>query len=156
MGSGISMAMGQSQAGYQDGKILAVAGDSTFFHATLPAIVNAVYTKADITYLVLDNSWTCMTGHQPNPTTGINITGEKTRVINISKIAEMMGITCIRVVDPYKVEESIQAIQEALDFKGPSLVILQRECALQVQRRKKLKMPKTFIDRKTFFLPEGA
>jgi len=58
-----------------------------------------------------------------------------------------MGITCIRVVDPYQVEESIQAVQKALDFKGPSLVILQRECALQVQRRKKLKMPNTFIDR---------
>jgi len=147
MGSGIGMAMGQSQAGYKDGKILAVAGDSTFFHATLPAVVNAVYTKADITYLVLDNSWTCMTGHQPNPTTGINTTGEKTKVIDISKIAEMMGITCIRVVDPYKVEESIQAIQEALDFKGPSLVILRRECALQVQRREKHKNPQTFIDR---------
>jgi len=147
MGSGIGMAMGQSQAGYQDGKILAVAGDSTFFHATLPAVVNAVYTKADITYLVLDNSWTCMTGHQPNPTTGINLTGKTTEVIDISKIAETMGITCIRVVNPYKVEESVQAIQEALDFKGPSLVVLRGECALQVQRRKKLKMPKTFIDR---------
>ena len=147
MGSGIGMAMGQSQVGYKDGKVLAVAGDSTFFHATLPAVVNAVYTQADITYLVLDNSWTCMTGHQPNPATGINLTGEKKKVIDIYKIAEIMGITCIRVVDPYQVEESIQAVQKALDFKGPSLVILQRECALQVQRRKKLKMPNTFIDR---------
>jgi len=147
MGSGIGMAMGQSQAGYQDGKVLAVAGDSTFFHATLPAVVNAVYTEANITYLVLDNSWTCMTGHQPNPTTGINTTGEKTKIIDISKIAETMGITCIKVVDPYTVEESVQAIQEAIDFTGPSLVILRGECALQVQRRKKFKMPKTFIDR---------
>lgn len=147
MGSGIGMAMGQSQAGYQDGKVLAVAGDSTFFHATLPAVVNAVYTKADITYLVLDNSWTCMTGHQPNPTTGINLTGKTTEVIDISKIAETMGVTCIRTVNPYKVEESVQAIQEALDFTGPSLVILQGECALQVQRREKHKNPQTFIER---------
>ena len=147
MGSGIGMAMGQSQAGYKDGKILAVAGDSTFFHATLPAIVNAVYTKADITYLVLDNSWTCMTGHQPNPTTGKSATGETTKVIDISKVTEALGVTCIERVDPYNIEESVQAIQKALDFKGPSVVILQRECALQVQRREKHKNPQTFIDR---------
>ncbi|MDD5014684.1 MAG: 4Fe-4S binding protein, partial [Atribacterota bacterium] len=70
-----------------------------------------------------------------------------TKVLDISKIAEMMGITCIRLVDPYKLEESIQAIQEALDFKGPSLVILKGECALHVQRREKHKKPRTFIDR---------
>jgi len=147
MGSGIGMAMGQSQAGYKDGKILAVAGDSTFFHATLPAIVNAVYTQADITYLVLDNSWTCMTGHQPSPTTGKSTIGESIKVIDISKIAETIGITCIKVVDPYKIEECIQAIQDALDFKGPSLVVLQRECALQVQRREKHRKPQTFVNR---------
>ena len=146
MGSGIGMAMGQSQAGYKDGKILAVAGDSTFFHATLPSLVNAVYTKADITFLVLDNSWTCMTGHQLSPTTGMNTMGEKIKALNIPKIAEAMGVSLIKVVDPYKIKESTQAIREALTFKGPSLVILQRECALQVQRRKKLKNPKTFVD----------
>lgn len=147
MGSGIGMAMGQAQAGYKDGKVLAVAGDSTFFHATLPAVVNAVYTQADINFLILDNSWTCMTGHQPNPTTGKNVTGETTKVIDISKIVETIGITCIRVVDPYKIEESIQAIQEVIDFKGPSVVIFRHECALQVQRREKHKNPRTFIDR---------
>jgi len=147
MGSGIGMAMGQAQAGYKDGKVLAVAGDSTFFHATLPAVVNAVYTQADISFLILDNSWTCMTGHQPNPTTGKNATGETTKVMDISKIVEIIGITCIRIVDPYKIEESIQAIQEVIDFKGPSVVIFRHECALQIQRRGKLKNPRTFIDR---------
>lgn len=147
MGSGIGMAIGQSQTGYKDGKILAVAGDSTFFHATLPSVVNAVYTKANITFLVLDNSWTCMTGHQLSPTTGMNTMGEKIEALNISKIAEAMGVSFIKVVDPYKIKESTQAIREALTFKGPSLVILQRECALQVQRRRKLKNPKTFIDK---------
>ena len=147
MGSGIGMAMGQSQIGYKDGKILAVAGDSTFFHAVLPSVVNAVYTEADITFLVLDNSWTCMTGHQPSPTTGINIIGKRVKALSIPKIAEAMGVSFIKVVDPYKIEESIQAIQEALDFKGPSLVVLQRECALQVQRREKHKKTRTFVDR---------
>lgn len=147
MGSGIGMAMGQAQAGYKDGKVLAVAGDSTFFHATLPAVVNAVYTKADINFLILDNSWTCMTGHQPNPTTGKSATGETAEIMDISEIVRAIGINCIRVADPYQLGQSIQAIQEALDFKGPAVVILRRECALQVQRREKYKNPRTLVDK---------
>jgi len=147
MGSGIGMAIGQANAGYKDGKVLAVAGDSTFFHSALPYVVNAVQTETDITFLVLDNSWTCMTGHQLSPTTGINTIGKKIQALNIPKIAESMGVNFIKVVDAYKIEESTQAIREALDFKGPSLVVLQRECALQVQRRMKLKNPKTFVDK---------
>ena len=147
MGSGIGMAIGQANAGYKDGKVLAVAGDSTFFHSALPYVVDAVQTETDITFLVLDNSWTCMTGHQLSPTTGINTIGKKIQVLNIPKIAESMGVSFIKVVDAYKIEESTQAIREALDFKGPSLVVLQRECALQVQRRRKLKNPKTFVNK---------
>ena len=88
-----------------------------------------------------------MTGHQLSPTTGINTIGKKVKPLNIPKIAEAMGVNFIKMVDPYKIEESTKAIREALDFKGPSVVVLQRECALQVQRRKKLKNPKTFIDK---------
>ncbi len=146
MGSGIGMAMGQSQAGYQDGKVFAVAGDSTFFHATLPAVANAVYTNANITFLVLDNSWTCMTGHQPNPTTGKSTIGEDAPIIEISEVAKSLGIKDIHLTDAYDIEKTSGAIKAALNFKGPSVVIVRRECALQVQRRKKIKNPLTYVD----------
>lgn len=139
MGSGIGLAMGQAQAGYSDGKVVAVAGDSTFFHATLPAVVNAVYTGANITFLVFDNSWTCMTGHQPSPTTGISTTGRKARTISIEDVAKSIGIESLTVVDAYDVAAAKAAIKEAVTFKSPSMVVLRRECALQVQRRERRK-----------------
>ena len=148
MGSGIGMAMGQSQAGYQDGKVLAVAGDSTFFHATLPAVANAVYTNADITFIVMDNSWTCMTGHQPNPTTGKSTTGGEASIIEISKVTRSLGIQDIHISDAYDIEKTSVDMKNALDFQGPSLVLVRGECALQVQRRKRTKHPKTYVDEK--------
>lgn len=80
MGSGIGLAQGQAKAGYSGGKVVAVAGDSTFIHATRSALVNTVKSKADITFLVFDNNWTAMTGHQMNPNTGIDTLGNEARV----------------------------------------------------------------------------
>ena len=148
MGSGIGMAMGQYQAGYQDGKVLAVAGDSTFFHATLPAVTNAVYNNADITFIVMDNSWTCMTGHQSNPTTGKSLVKENAPIIKISEVAKSLGIKDIHISDAYDIEKTSLALNEALGFKGPSVVIVKRECALQVQRRERIKNPLTYVDEK--------
>lgn len=148
MGSGIGMAMGQAQVGYQDGKVLAVAGDSTFFHATLPALANAVYNNADIAFIVMDNSWTCMTGHQPNPTTGENIIGNDTPIIEIAEVVKSLGVKDIHISDAYDIERTSVSIKDALNFKGPSVVVVKRECALQVQRRKKIKNPLTYVDTK--------
>lgn len=137
MGSGIGLAMGQAQAGYKDGKVFAVAGDSTFYHATIPALVNAVSNKADITFLVLDNSWTCMTGHQPSPTTGQDALGRKAAVIPIEDVVRAIGIESVFVVDAYQLDLAKEAIEKAMKHVGPSVVILRRECALQVLRRTK-------------------
>ena len=146
MGSGIGLALGQAQAGYKDGKVVAVAGDSTFIHAALPAVVNAVYTKADITFLILDNRWTCMTGHQINPNTGLSALGEPVEVFSIENVVKAMGVECVKKTDAYNLEEAGEAIGEALSFKGTSVVILTGECMLQVQRRTKKTETKTRVD----------
>jgi len=142
MGSGIGMAQGQAQVGYQNGKVLAVAGDSTVLHGTLPAVVNAVYSNADITFVVFDNRWTAMTGHQPNPCTGINSLGESVKTFNIQEALSALGVEYVKRSSAYNPKESIEALEEALEFAGPSVVILEGECQLQVQRRTKTP-PKT-------------
>lgn len=142
MGSGIGMAQGQYHVGYE-GKILAVAGDSTFFHTCLPAIANAVYNDANITYIVFDNSWTCMTGHQPNPVTGIKGNGDVATKISIEKVAEAMGIKSVSIADAYDIEAAKKVLKTGIDFEGPAIVILRHECALQVLRRKE-KPAKTY------------
>ncbi len=139
MGGGIGVAQGQYHAGYVEGPIIAVAGDSTFFHACMPALLNATYNKAAITFLVLDNSWTAMTGHQPAPTTGITAVGSPSRVYKIEEIAKALGVDDVWVVDPYDLknaEESLlKAIDKTVNENKTTLVIFRRECALQVVRR---------------------
>ena len=131
------MAHGQSKIGYQDGKLVAVCGDSTFFHAILPALMNAVYNDSDITFMILDNRWTCMTGHQPNPNTGINAFGEECFQADIPAIVKAMGVQSLSEVDAYDRPAAVEAISKALEFKGPAVVVLKGECQLQKQRRVK-------------------
>jgi indolepyruvate ferredoxin oxidoreductase alpha subunit len=144
MGSGIAMAQGQAQIGYP-GKCLAVAGDSTFFHATMPALANAVANQADITFLILDNSWTAMTGHQPSPTSCCNALGNPATQLNIEKVVEAMGVQDLHIVDAYDVKAVEQAVDKAMAFHGPSVVLARGECMLQLIRRTKRKWQTTVV-----------
>ena len=139
MGGGIGLAQGQYHAGYRDGPIIAVAGDSTFFHACLPALANAVYNKAAITFIVMDNSWTAMTGHQPSPSSGLTATMHPSKRILIEDVARSLGLEHVWTVDPYNIKETEEAIMKAIETSFtegvPTLVVARRECALQVARR---------------------
>ena len=128
MGGSIGIACGLSKA-LKDKKIVTTIGDSTFFHTGLPAMVNGVYNKDDFTIFLLDNRTTAMTGHQPHPGTGKTATGKDTPILYPEKIAESMGVFT-RVVDPYNLEETIKALKEAVEYKGVSMVVARRECAL--------------------------
>jgi indolepyruvate ferredoxin oxidoreductase alpha subunit len=139
MGGGVGLMQGQFQAGYGDGSLVAVAGDSTFFHACIPAVLNAVYNKSKGLFLVLDNLWTAMTGHQPDLRTGKTATGEDARVISIEDLARACGVEFVRVVDPYDLEATQRALEEAIKSGEFAIVIARRVCALQAQRMKQFK-----------------
>jgi indolepyruvate ferredoxin oxidoreductase alpha subunit len=137
MGGGIGLLEGQFQAGYEDGPLVAVAGDSTFFHACIPAIINAVYNKAKGVFLVLDNRWTAMTGHQPDPCTGLTATGEEAKQLSIEDIAKACGVEFVRTTDPFDLAGATRVLEEALRHDGFSIVIASRVCTLQALREKK-------------------
>lgn len=141
MGSSISMALGQERAGHKDGQIVAIAGDSTFFHACMPALVDAVWNGTKLTFLVLDNSWTAMTGHQPCPVTGQTGLGEAAKVIRIEEVVKAMGAGLVEVVNSYDLEETEEVICRALDFDGVAVVVARGECILQVVRREGKETP---------------
>ena len=85
MGASIGMALGMEKANPDMiGKIVAVIGDSTFFHSGITGLVDMVYNDSKGTVIILDNSTTAMTGHQDNPSTGKNIKGEVATVVNIA------------------------------------------------------------------------
>ncbi len=121
MGAGITMAQGLDHAMRgQDDKptCFAFVGDSTFFASGITGTVNAVYNQSDMILCVLDNSTTAMTGHQPHPGMGVTMMGEKVEPVDIGRVLEGIGVKSIRTVDPQNLEESMQAVSEAMEEEG--------------------------------------
>ena len=112
------------------GKTVAVIGDSTFVHSGMTGLANVAYNQSDSTVIILDNSITGMTGHQQNPTTGLNIKGEPAGKIDLEALCRAMGIERVRVVDPYDLTACEQVLTEELAAKEPSVIISRRPCAL--------------------------
>jgi indolepyruvate ferredoxin oxidoreductase alpha subunit len=132
MGASISIAAGLRYAGI-DKPILATLGDSTFFHAALPALVNLVLTNTKLVVVVLDNQITAMTGHQPSPSTSTANSRDPT--IRIEEIARSIGMNYVKVVDPFDLDAATKAIMNAVTFDGPSMVVSRRACALDAERK---------------------
>ncbi len=117
-------------------KVFAVIGDSTFFHAGMPGLLNIVYNKANVCVIIMDNSVVAMTGHQPTPGSGKTAMGTDAKVIRIKDIAKGVGIEKIEVIDPFDIKAATAAVRETLEYQGPSVIISQRPCPLLIERGK--------------------
>ncbi|MBR1580156.1 MAG: indolepyruvate ferredoxin oxidoreductase subunit alpha [Selenomonadaceae bacterium] len=113
-----------------ESKTVAVIGDSTFMHSGMTGLANVAYNQSNSTVIILDNSITGMTGHQQNPTTGLNIKGDPAGKIDLEALCRAMGINRVRVVDPYDLKACDEAIKEELAAEEPSVIISRRPCAL--------------------------
>ena len=127
MGAGITMAQGFG-AVEKDTTCFAFVGDSTFFASGMTGVVNAVYNQHDMVLVVLDNSTTAMTGHQPHPGTGKTMMGDIVNKVSIVKILEAMGLTEVRTVNPLDLEDAIAAVQEVADKPGVKAIIFKSPC----------------------------
>ena len=123
---GFNKALGEKS----EGKTVAVIGDSTFMHSGMTGLANIAYNQSNSTVIILDNSITGMTGHQQNPTTGYNIKGEPAGKIDLEQLCRAMGFERVRVVDPYDLKATDQAVKEELAADEPSVIISRRPCAL--------------------------
>ena len=132
MGASIGVAHGMEKAMGKDAmrKTVAVLGDSTFIHSGITGLIDVVYNKGTATTIILDNSITGMTGHQQNPTTGRTLKGEPTRQVDLEQLCRAVGITRVRVVDPFDLEATETAVREEIAAEEPSVVITRRPCAL--------------------------
>ena len=132
MGASVSGAHGFTKAleGKADGKTVAVIGDSTFMHSGITGLVNVAYNESNATIIIVDNSITGMTGHQQNPTTGMNLKGDPCTKIDLETLCRAVGIRRVRVVDPYDLKQTEDAIKEELAAPEASVIISRRPCAL--------------------------
>lgn len=129
MAHGMQKAMEINKSVTQE-KVVSVIGDSTFIHSGITSLVDVAYNKGISTTVILDNSITGMTGHQQNPAMGYTIRNEKTVAVDLVKLCEAIGITHVKVVDPFNMKEFKKAVVEATDTQEPSVIIAQRPCAL--------------------------
>ena len=132
MGASISAIHGFNKAlgTESEGRTVAVIGDSTFMHSGMTGLANIAYNQSNSTVIILDNSITGMTGHKQNPTTGYNIKGDPAGKIDLEALCRAMGFNRVRVVDPYDLKATDQAVKEELAADEPSVIISRRPCAL--------------------------
>ena len=127
MGAGLGIAQGVGHI-EPDTSCFAFVGDSTFFAAAIPGVVNAVYNQAEMTLVVLDNSTTAMTGHQPHPGTGHTMMGEVVAKVNIEAVLQGIGVTAVETVNPLDLDKSIEVVRKMAGLPGVKAIIFKYPC----------------------------
>jgi indolepyruvate ferredoxin oxidoreductase alpha subunit len=136
MGAAVSQAAGFYQAYRLAGKtvdIVATIGDSTFFHAGVPPLVDAVVQGARFVLVILDNSTTAMTGYQATPATGTGAAGEPTRSVDIEALVRGCGVEFCKTGNPSRLPEFTRLLSEAVAYSregGPAVVIAREPCVM--------------------------
>jgi indolepyruvate ferredoxin oxidoreductase alpha subunit len=139
MGSGTGVASGFGKLGQfgMDQPVLSVCGDSTFFHSAIPALINAVHHKSDITMVLLDNSGTGMTGFQSHPGLTTDALGEIAPAIDPAEVCRAIGAR-VEIADPFDIETTQQTLLDLLqDEKGVKVLVLRQICALSPEKKGK-------------------
>jgi indolepyruvate ferredoxin oxidoreductase, alpha subunit len=139
MGASIGTAFGMEKALGKEalGKIVAVIGDSTFMHSGITGLVDVVYNRGFTTVVILDNRTTGMTGHQPNPSTGITISGDYTTAIDIEALCRGIGVKNVRTVNPHDIPATLKVLKEEVKRPEPSVVIAKSPCVLLPEMKKR-------------------
>jgi indolepyruvate ferredoxin oxidoreductase alpha subunit len=135
MGAGLGMAVGMGQLARfgLENPVVAVIGDGTFFHAGLPALINARHQESDLLLIILDNRTTAMTGHQPHPGLPLDSVGNPASAVELEDLMKGLDVPC-RVVDPYDLAAAQKALREMLAASGPRALVMRRECSLSASR----------------------
>ena len=129
MGAGLGIAQAVNHL-EKDTKCFAFVGDSTFFASAIPGVVNAVYNQASFTLIVLDNSTTAMTGHQPHPGTGKTMMGEIVAKVSIENVLRGVGVEAVETVNPLNHALAVETVKRVAALPGVKAVIFRSPCVV--------------------------
>lgn len=136
---GASTGIGSGLALFNDSRpVVAFLGDSTFFHAGLPGIINALFNNHNLILVVMENGTTAMTGHQDHPASGRNVNGP-TETIPIRRVLEGLGVQHIFETDTYRQQELADLMRQALALTGLRVIIARHPCMLLFTRNRRRK-----------------
>ncbi|MGC9516621.1 MAG: indolepyruvate ferredoxin oxidoreductase subunit alpha [Methanomicrobiales archaeon] len=138
MGSSVGTSCGFSKSTNQP--VISFIGDSTFFHAGIPPLINGVHNKNNFLLVILDNRTTAMTGGQPHPGLPVDGMGDQAPEISIEEIAKATGVKFIKTINPLNIKKSKEVFKEALEFEGVSVVISKYPCMLLKNRSHSMKI----------------
>ncbi|MBJ6723587.1 thiamine pyrophosphate-dependent enzyme [Geomesophilobacter sediminis] len=130
MGASISQAAGfyhSYRITGQQRDIVATVGDSTFFHAGVPPLVDAVTQGARFVLVILDNATTAMTGNQPTPAQGT----PAGLPVAIENLVQGCGVRFCKSADPLDLPGFTALMKEAVAFsreEGVAVVIAKSPC----------------------------
>ena len=127
MGAGLGIAQAVNHL-EKDRACFAFVGDSTFFASAVPSVINAVYNQASFTLIVLDNSTTAMTGHQPHPGTGRTAMGEIVEKVSIEAVLRGIGVTAVETADPLNHAQAVETVRRTADLPGVKAIIFRSPC----------------------------
>jgi indolepyruvate ferredoxin oxidoreductase alpha subunit len=133
MGSSIPLGSGMFHAG-EKRDIVCSIGDSTFLHTGIQGLLNAVYNDAQMTVVILDNRITAMTGHQPNPTTGLTACGTPAPAVSLEAVCRACGVSVVETVDPYDLVALTTALKDVKDKPGVKVIIAKQYCVITARR----------------------
>ena len=145
MGSGIGLASGFGKLkdmGFEQPTV-AVIGDSTFYHAGIPPLINAKISGSQYLCIILDNETTAMTGQQPHPGSSLTAMSEAAIPVPLAELVKSLDIP-LTVGDPYQVQETIETILDLLQKGGLQVLLLQRGCALKTGKEQTV--PRVYVD----------
>ncbi len=141
---------------FTDNPSVVLMGDSTFYHSGLTDISNSVQSGHNITYILLDNDNTAMTGHQMTPASGINVEGDKRPVQSMLSVVRGLGVKEALEVNPSDRYFYQNILQEHIKKPGVKVIVSNKECALTFHARRKAQERKLFnenkaLDKQSFF-----
>lgn len=137
MGAGVNITQGIGRI-EPDTNCFAFVGDSTFFASAITGAVNAVYNQANMTLVVLDNSTTAMTGHQPHPGTGRTMMGEIVEKVDIVSVLKGIGLKTVETVNPLDLADAIETVKRVAAEDGVKAIIFKSPCAVLIKPEKPL------------------
>jgi len=135
MGASLGVAEGMQHC--VEEPVVAMIGDSTFLHAGIPGLINAIHQKANFKLVILDNAVTAMTGQQHNPASPHEDGDGGQQRIVLEDLLKGLGVKDTTIIDPYDIKNTPGIIKEALSRPGLGVIISRRDCALFGDRNKR-------------------
>ncbi len=140
-GMGLGGGTGAGIDPFIENKQIVFMGDGTFYHSGQLAISQSIYNGQDLTYIILDNKTTAMTGHQGHPGIEFDLTGKPMNPLDIERIVSGLvpkslkkDVRVVRI-NPADRDRYRKLLEQTILADGVKIVIADKECGITYHRR---------------------